>query len=253
MPKVTDGHRVTGTWHFCNMLLRETYLAECFYRVWFGRGRGQTCSRCARRQSYIETAFNVQRRIADWHFARARTWADLVAAHDRFVGDYNAQPHWAHRERPDGRRSPSEILGWVSGVRYRPEELQHAFFAARFSRILDAAGYVRFRDWRIYGEEGVARQEAALWLHEKTLTVEHRGLPLSRYDVKYAPGAAGKLAAVAGPRLFAAPLAVPPLMLFALDSLGEGGWLKALKLDGYAPRSALRRPPQALQGALFAR
>lgn len=44
-------------------------------------------------QSYIETAFNIQRRMADWHFARGRTWADLVAAHDRFVEDYNRQPH----------------------------------------------------------------------------------------------------------------------------------------------------------------
>lgn len=31
-------------------------------------------------QSYIETAFNVQRRMADWHFARAESWAELVAA-----------------------------------------------------------------------------------------------------------------------------------------------------------------------------
>jgi hypothetical protein len=42
--------------------------------------------------------------------------------------------------------------------------------------------------------------------------------------------------------------------LFALDALGEGGWLKAMRLDGYAPR-APRRPSalqEALQEALFA-
>ena len=37
--------------------------------------------------------------------------------------------------------------------------------------------------------------------------------------------------------------------LFALDSLGEGGWLKALRLEGYAPRAPRR--PQAVQQALF--
>jgi len=38
--------------------------------------------------------------------------------------------------------------------------------------------------------------------------------------------------------------------LFGLETLGEDGWLKALKLDEYAPR----RPPRqlALQQALFA-
>ena len=33
-------------------------------------------------QSYIETTFGIQRRMADWHFAKAETFADLTAAHD---------------------------------------------------------------------------------------------------------------------------------------------------------------------------
>jgi putative transposase len=28
-------------------------------------------------QSYIETNFNVMRRMADWHFERATSWAEL--------------------------------------------------------------------------------------------------------------------------------------------------------------------------------
>jgi hypothetical protein len=72
--------------------------------------RGRPC------QSYIETTFNIQRRMADWHFARAESWPELVAIDDRWVQDYNEQSHWAHREREDGRRSPQEVLGWVTGV-----------------------------------------------------------------------------------------------------------------------------------------
>ncbi|PLS87173.1 MAG: hypothetical protein CYG60_03275, partial [Actinobacteria bacterium] len=75
-------------------------------------------------QSYIETTFNVQRRMADWTFAQAESWPDLVEAHDRFVEDYNVQPHWAHREREDGRRSPAEVLAFATGVRHREEELK---------------------------------------------------------------------------------------------------------------------------------
>jgi hypothetical protein len=67
-------------------------------------------------QSYIETTFNIQRRMADWHFAHAQSWSDLREAHDRWVAHYNYQIHWAHRDREDGRRSPAEILSWVTGT-----------------------------------------------------------------------------------------------------------------------------------------
>jgi hypothetical protein len=59
--------------------------------------------------------------MADFHFAKAGSWAELVRAHARWVEELNKQSHWAHREREDGRRSPSEVMGWVSGVRYRED------------------------------------------------------------------------------------------------------------------------------------
>ena len=200
-------------------------------------------------QSYVETTFNIQRRMADWHFGKAGSWPELVEAHDAWVEDYNAQAHWAHRERKYGRRSPREVLGWLAGVRYRPEDLERAFFSTRFSRVLDSLGYARFRDWRLYGEEGLAKREAAVWLQPGSLTVEYGGEPLSRYDVELAPGGGtGELRSVGRPRLFETSHALPakPLRLFALD---EAGWLKALKLEGYAPR--ITRRPQALQEVLF--
>ena len=201
-------------------------------------------------QNYIETHSNVQRRMADWHFARAESWTGLAAAHERFVEDYNAQAHFAHAGRDDGRRAPSEVLGFASGVRHREEELRRAFFLARFVRVLDSLGYTRFRHWRVYGEEALAGREAALWLAAESLTVEHAGEPLSRYEVRVEPDT-GKLRSVARPRLFenSHGLRRSQRRLFALDALGEGGWLKAMRLEGYAPRAPRR--PQALQRALF--
>lgn len=61
--------------------------------------------------------------------------------------------------------------------------------------------------------------------------------------------ATGELRAVGRPRLFEAPYPPPQPRLFALGVLGEGGWLKAMRLEGYAPRAPKRS--QALQGALF--
>jgi putative transposase len=52
-------------------------------------------------QSYLETAFNVQRRMADWHFAKAKSWQELHAAHAHWVEAYNAQYHQAHDKRSD--------------------------------------------------------------------------------------------------------------------------------------------------------
>jgi hypothetical protein len=102
----------------------------------------------------------------------------------RFLEDYNAQAHFAHLGRDDGRRSPAEVLGFASGVRHREEELRRAFFSARFVRVLDFLGYTRFRHWRLYGEEVLAGREAALGLAAESLTLEHGGEPLSRYEVK---------------------------------------------------------------------
>jgi putative transposase len=200
--------------------------------------------------NFVETRFNVQRRMADWRFAKAGSWPELVEAHERFVEDYNAQAHLAHVGRDDGRRSPAEVLGFASGVRHREEELLRAFFSARFVRVLDALGYTRFRHWRIYAEEALAGREAALWLAAESLTVEHAGEPLSSYRVKVEPNT-GELRSVARPRLFenSHGLNRPQRRLFALDALGEGGWLKAMSLEGYAPRRP--GPPRALQEALF--
>lgn len=199
-------------------------------------------------QSYIETTFNIQRRMADYYFEKAENWLELTAAHDLFVEDYNAQSHWAHRDREDGRRTPRDVLGFHTGLlRYREDDLERAFFSTRFSRVLDPLGYARFRDWRLYAEEGLARRGAAIWLQSGSLTIEHGGETLSRYDVELAPDT-GKLRSVGCPRLFETShqRSWPQLRLFTLD---EAGWLKIVKLDEYAPRRAWR--PLALQQVLF--
>jgi putative transposase len=200
-------------------------------------------------QSFIETAFNIQRRMADFHFGRAKTWEDLVAEHDRWMESYNVQRHWAHEGRRDGRRSPSEVLGPLTLLRHHPGDLSRAFFSSRFTRRLDAAGYARLKHWRIYAEEGLARREAAVWLGEDDLVIEYGGDTLSRYDVSFSPGAP-KLEAVRNARLFATRHRPPQLKLFTLgEALGKGGWLTALALDGYAARSWNK--PGTLQGVLF--
>jgi hypothetical protein len=213
---------------------------------WRSRGRVVAFPWVRIPPSPLHLILQLQHTASDGRLA-LRPRGELAGAHDRFVEDYNAQAHWAQRERNDGRRFPSEVLGFVSGVRHRQEELAHAFFSARFVRVLDAFGYATIRRWRGYGEEGLAGREAALWLAAESLTLEHGGESLSRYEVRVEPNT-GRLRAVGRPRLFEVSHALPQPRLFGLDSLGEAGWLKALRLGDYAPRRpasprGLQQPP----------
>ncbi len=195
-------------------------------------------------QSYIESQFNVQRRMADWHFARATTWEELLAVHDRWLEDFNTQVHWAHREREDGRHSPAEVLGWVAGTQHSQQELYRIFYTTRFGRRLNKLGYVRFRHWRLYGEQGVARQRAAVWLYGDLLTVEFADALLSQYLVTYAPNHV-QLRTVTPLRRFQTPYQSPQLSLWDLQ---PHEWRLALPLPAYAPRR--KCAARAVQGRL---
>ncbi len=94
------------------------------------------------------------------------------------------------------------MLGPMTLLRHHPDDLSRAFFSTRFVRRLDALGYARQKHWRIYGEEGLARCEVALWLGDGGLVVEYGGDTLSRYDVSFSPSET-KLGSVTNPRLFA--------------------------------------------------
>jgi putative transposase len=185
-------------------------------------------------QSYIETTFNIQRRMADWYFAQATTWVELREAHDRWVADYNYQSHWAHQAREDQRRSPAAVLGWVTGTLHAEEDLRR-LFTARFRRRLDRQGYVRFRYWRLYGERGLAGDEGAVWLYGENLTVHFAEEPLAQYKVAYASDGK-RLRQVTEPRLFETQFQSPQMFLW---EQGLRDWHLVLRLPAYAPRRRL--------------
>ncbi|MDQ2787060.1 MAG: helix-turn-helix domain-containing protein [Chloroflexota bacterium] len=197
-------------------------------------------------QNYIETTFNVQRRMADWDFAKATTWTELLAIHDQWMVNYNYQVHWAHQHREDQCHTPRDVLGWRQGRPVTPEELHRLFYRTRFGRYVDRLGYVRFRHWRIYGERGLAKEHAAVWLYGETLTIEFADEPLAQYRVRYQSDKK-QLRAVTEPRLFETPFASPQLPLWELN---DAEWLKVIRRADYAPRRPRQTPP--VQASLFA-
>jgi putative transposase len=197
-------------------------------------------------QSYIETQFNVQRRMADWHFAQATSWSDLKAAHDRWVVDFNYQSHWAHRERGDGRHSPAEVLGWVSGRQFSPTALHRAFYTTRFGRRLNRTGYLRFRHWRVYGERGLAGEQIAVWLYGEQLTVTFADEVLAQYRVKYQPDER-QFTDIVEEELFETPYCSPQLSIWERDELE---WLTVIRMPAYTTRQR-HHPADVTQLYLF--
>ena len=134
---------------------------------------------------------------------------------------------------------------------------------AGYLRVDRATVYRTMKRWEAGGLEGLGNRpfgrhagvrKADLWLLERTLTVEHAGRPLSAYEVDYDPpggGRGGRLLWVGGPTLFETPFAPNQMRLFGLaETLGDDGWLRALRLEDYAPRRS--RHPEMLQQTLFA-
>ena len=82
------------------------------------------------------------------HFEQVTSWQGAKLAHERFVTDYNAQPHWAHQKRDDNRLSPSELLGQETGrLRYAPRNNCTAFSMPR-----GISGDEIGSDMRIFGD-----------------------------------------------------------------------------------------------------
>ena len=177
-----------------------------------------------------------------------------LAAHDAWMADYNAQRNFAHEHREDGRKSPDAVLGFYVKPRYQREDLRRIFYEECFERVLDAFGRVRIMRWLLLGNEVFARREVELWVSPDALTVEHGGETLSRYEVEYRParaGAAGELRQVRCLELFETAHPLPQPRLFVLEEALGDGWLKALKLEEYAPRRT--EQVRLVQEALFAR
>ncbi|MGZ3645789.1 MAG: hypothetical protein ACXVCM_18280 [Ktedonobacteraceae bacterium] len=167
--------------------------------------------------------------------------------HDRWVADYNYQVHYAHRHREDNRHSPAEVLGWVQGKVWSPQQLDHIFYSTRFIRRLNQHGYFRFRHWKLYGELGLAKRKATIWLSKEHLTVEYGDEPLSQYVVQYQPDEK-HLRNIGEPRHFETRYRRPQLDLW---QQGEVEWHLVRRLPDYAPRQKKKAVGEITQQPLF--
>jgi putative transposase len=197
--------------------------------------------------SYIETAFNVQRRLADWNFERAQTWEDLLAAHEKWLRDYNYQKHQAHDDREDGAHSPAAVLGWVKSVQPEPQLVYRVFSAVGELRTINKAGYVRFRDFWLYGEHNLAGEKTLVNIFQDILTLEYEEQPLTRYSVEWAPDDR-HFSRVGNPRQYDHDFQSPQLELW---EPGEIEWFVVMRARPYGPRPRHKAKILAFQPPIF--
>jgi hypothetical protein len=156
--------------------------------------------------------------------------------------------HWAHENREDGRHSPLQVLDWHKGTMYPAEFLDRILFATRYTCHLDKNGYIRFQNWKLYGERGLAQAPVTIWIYEGSLKIEHRAVTLSKYTVELDEKKQRYLQAVSHPRLSTTPFHSPQLTLF---DLGPGEWLMYWKTPDQGPVHRRRRVPGIVQMPLF--
>jgi transposase InsO family protein len=176
-------------------------------------------------QNLIEAQFKVQLRLADFQFEHARSLEEVQVLHAAFIETFNTTPHWAHRERDDGRRTPVEVLGWVKGRRVDPDRLRRLFGEVQFLRTVNRYGFVSVQRFYLYAEDGLSRQRVSIWVYEGQLRIEYHETLLAQYRCTYNQRAR-RLHAVSHPTVYTTPFTSPQLMLIELD---ETQWRKVLQ------------------------
>ena len=90
----------------------------------------------------------------------------------------------------------------------------------QYTRYLDRHGFIRFQDWRLYGERGLAHHKVSVWVYEGTLKLEYQAVMLSKYRVELQEDRK-HLNSVGHPRLAETVFRSPQLTLF---DLGPDEW-----------------------------
>lgn len=91
-----------------------------------------------------------------------------------------------------------------------------------------------------YGEHGLGKEHAAVWLYGETLTIAFADEPLARYRVRYQPDTK-HLQAVEEPQVYETPFRSPQRALWERD---DTEWLQVIRRPDDAPRQARQEPPR---------
>jgi hypothetical protein len=115
--------------------------------------------------NWMETHFNVQRRLYDYQFSLSTTPLEFEQAHQAFLELYNTTAHQGLLQDGFDPPIPLQVLGEAKGRLYTADELTRKFSQALFPRTTNPYGCVTLHSYHFYVEQGVPHTQVLLWVY----------------------------------------------------------------------------------------
>lgn len=135
--------------------------------------------------NWMETHFNVQRRLFDYQFSLTTTPGEFERVHHTFIETYNTTAHQGLLKDHCVPPIPLRVLGQAKGRCYTQDALDRAFAQARLTRTTNRYGCVTLQRYHFYVEAGVPHTPVSLWVDgiQVRAIVEH--VVLAEYHCRY--------------------------------------------------------------------
>jgi hypothetical protein len=135
--------------------------------------------------NWMETHFNIQRRLYDYQFSLARTPGELDQRHQAFIQTYNTTAHQGLLKDQRLPPIPVEVLGTAQGRTYSQDALAEKFAHAFFPRTTNRYGCVTLHRYHFYVEEGLPKTQIFLWIYGEQLRAVFDNVVLAVYRCRY--------------------------------------------------------------------
>jgi transposase InsO family protein len=135
--------------------------------------------------NWMETHFNIQRRLYDYQFSLTTTPAAFEQAHHAFMATYNTTAHQGLLNDRFDPPIPLEVLGEAKGRTYSPEELSRKFSHELFPRTTNRYGCVTLHRYHFYVEQGLPTTPVLLWLSGDQLRAVFGNVVVAEYRCRY--------------------------------------------------------------------
>jgi hypothetical protein len=135
--------------------------------------------------NWMETHFNVQRRLYDYQFSLSTTPLEFERAHQAFMHLYNTTAHQGLLKEHFHPPIPLQVLGEAKGRLYTADELTRKFSQALFPRTTNQYGCVTLHSYHFYVEQGVPKTQVLLWVYSEQLRAVLDNVVLAEYCCRY--------------------------------------------------------------------
>jgi hypothetical protein len=135
--------------------------------------------------NWMETHFNVQRRLYDYQCSLSTTPLEVEQAHQAFMESYNTTAHQGRLKDRCDPPIPLVVLGEAKGRIYTPEELTRKFSRALFPRTTNPYGCGTLHSYHFYVEHGVPQTQVLLWVYGEQLRAVLDNVVLAAYHCRY--------------------------------------------------------------------